>query len=642
SGAINYIDRKEAINPKNNFKIKIDDTEIDNTERKILSLINKNGTSNINKLCEDTRLKNMIYYEEKLFEKNKKDNLTRYDVNYLFNKYFDKKEHTFDINSFEKIFNKSNKKNIKNAANEKKRVLKRLQKLSEFGFIDKVSDDTYKIKDETLKNLPDFNKFEFTSYDVNKIFPLIREHGYEKTLDIKLKSMFKLEAKEGKRDYEYIKKRIENNIELGTLTRKNGEVLITKMGNQSEDKIKYPHKIFIEKRVKTLEKKSNEFKREKKLLDEQYSVSEALNFSGIIEYIDRKKARQLNNKDEIGLFTNNKDFLTTEDKNTLKEIFDNNQKKKGILWNDIISFDNAWLEKYGVYDSKTKILDTFKLKQAVRSAVNEMLKKENLDKTSVWCADIHYNTDNIHVHVSTVEINPKRKRLKRKYKSLLAIKSKVVNKIMDNSLEYKKINELMRKNIIQDRRNFDTSKEVEMKKLFLEIYKKLPEDKRQWNYNYNTLKDVRPLIDKMSNLYIEKYKKEEFTTLENELKMQQQKLKEAYGVGAKALYENFYNNKIEDLKVRLGNTVLKEIRQYDKAIKYKAKLEEYKTKKALEHKQKLEQFRSKLLAHKSVNALKRSLDKDLRNFQYDLGKDKYKNLSQYEKLQREIKYNQDK
>ncbi|MDD3225740.1 MAG: hypothetical protein PHX70_13755, partial [Clostridium sp.] len=70
SGAIDYIDRKEAINPKNNFKIKIDDTEMDNTERKILSLINKNGTSNINKLCEDTRLKNMIYYEEKLFEKN--------------------------------------------------------------------------------------------------------------------------------------------------------------------------------------------------------------------------------------------------------------------------------------------------------------------------------------------------------------------------------------------------------------------------------------------------------------------------------------------------------------------------------------------------------------------------------------------
>ena len=38
-----------------------------------------------------------------------------------------------------------------------------------------------------------------------------------------------------------------------------------------------------------------------------------------------------------------------------------------------------------------------------------MLEKENL-QNSVWSGAIHYNTDNIHIHVATVEPSPLRKK----------------------------------------------------------------------------------------------------------------------------------------------------------------------------------------------------------------------------------------
>ncbi|MGH4138334.1 relaxase MobL [Clostridium sp.] len=42
----------------------------------------------------------------------------------------------------------------------------------------------------------------------------------------------------------------------------------------------------------------------------------------------------------------------------------------------VISFDNEFLEKHGIYDSKNEVLDNRKLKEVVRASANEMLKKE--------------------------------------------------------------------------------------------------------------------------------------------------------------------------------------------------------------------------------------------------------------------------
>ena len=269
--------------------------------------------------------------------------------------------------------------------------------------------------------------------------------------------------------------------------------------------------------------------------------------------MDRKKAKSINSKSDIGLFTDNKDILDSTEKNKLKNLFNKCQENGGIMWHDVISFDNKFLEKHGIYDSKNMVLDNRKLKDVIRASANEMLKKEKLDESAIWCADIHYNTDNIHVHVSTVELNPSKERGKRKPKSILAMKSKVVNGIINNNEQYKKINDIIRKDIIENKKEVKSLDNIKLKKLFVEIHSKLPEDRKQWNYNYNTINHVRPLIDKMTDIYIEKYYKDDFLKLKKELKIQEVNLKEAYGKGKNDSYKKYYDTKIKDLKTRMGN-----------------------------------------------------------------------------------------
>ena len=108
------------------------------------------------------------------------------------------------------------------------------------------------------------------------------------------------------------------------------------------------------------------------------------------------------------LFTGEKDELSDEDKKTLKSVFEFAEKNNSLMWQTVISFDNQWLEKYKIYNSKTKELDEDKLKEVTRGCMNSMLSKENLSDSSVWSAAIHYNTDNIHIHIATVEPTPTR------------------------------------------------------------------------------------------------------------------------------------------------------------------------------------------------------------------------------------------
>lgn len=53
-----------------------------------------------------------------------------------------------------------------------------------------------------------------------------------------------------------------------------------------------------------------------------------------------------------------------------------------------------------------------KIYEATRKAVSKMLKSEGLEN-AVWSAAIHFNTDNIHVHIATVE--PELMRKKKEY-----------------------------------------------------------------------------------------------------------------------------------------------------------------------------------------------------------------------------------
>ena len=50
-----------------------------------------------------------------------------------------------------------------------------------------------------------------------------------------------------------------------------------------------------------------------------------------------------------GLFTETGDVQTMEDKTKRKDIFKQAQSKDSLMWQTVISFDNKWLEKNGLY-----------------------------------------------------------------------------------------------------------------------------------------------------------------------------------------------------------------------------------------------------------------------------------------------------
>ncbi|MCY9746949.1 MobP2 family relaxase [Paenibacillus larvae] len=356
-------------------------------------------------------------------------------------------------------------------------------------------------------------------------------------------------------------------------------------------------------------------------------------FDFYIDYIERKDAIEqakygfssyhdymANEAKTNSLFTKNEDVISQEKKEELKEIFNQAQRNGSVLWQDVISFNNDWLEKNGVYDSKTKTLDHQKIMNATRKAMEVMTTKERLEHTAVWSAAIHYNTDNIHVHIAMVEPTPSPDRIitkgkhrgkhkgKRKQSSIDAMKGKIVHNIMDRSQEYKKINDIIRNRIVKKKHEVSFAEKRQMKKLFNQIMRELPVDKRQWQYNYNSIAHVRPKIDELSEKYILKYHKKNFIQLKEQLREEMELMKEAYGEGEedKRRYEKFGETKMIDLKTRLGNAILKEMKQVSRQREreqfIRSEIKEGSGKKTrLRHKQKLSILRSLKMMHRRMN-----------------------------------------
>lgn len=304
------------------------------------------------------------------------------------------------------------------------------------------------------------------------------------------------------------------------------------------------------------------------------SKSELKNY---LNYMDRKNTHSYENEFEnyqdymsneeksTGLFTSNKDSLNDFEKSDLKSIFKQSQEKNSILWQDVISFDNEWLEEHGI--KKVGFIDEKKLKQATRNAMSEMLKKEHLEDSALWTAAIHYNTDNIHIHVATIQTKNFKERGKRKQKSIDSMKSKVANTILDRSKENEKLNSFIRDRVVHSKRNDDLmsikNKLVnrDMVRQFKKIHSMLPEDKRVWAYKMNAIANVKPEINKLTDMYIQKHFKNEFKEFEKQLDKEVEVYRKTYGDNSKA--DHYKETKIQDLYSRMGNTIFKEVKKYD-------------------------------------------------------------------------------
>ena len=367
------------------------------------------------------------------------------------------------------------------------------------------------------------------------------------------------------------------------------------------------------------------------IVSSKFIECSAKEFNSYIDYIDRKEAIRNNayNRYSLyndymgnptkttGLFNNDVDFMNEKDKENSKELFAKAQENKSIMWQDVYSFDNKWLIKQGLYNPITKELDEEKIKRAVRKSTNYILEKDGLKDSCIWNGAIHYNTDNIHIHVAICEPNPTTKRGKRTQKTLDNMKSIFANELLNDKELYKEINKNIREDIIKPKKDFSSFNDKKMKKLLLKAVKNLPKDKRHWHYEYNTMSKSNMYIDEMTKHYINTYKKDEFDTFIKNLDKQEEIFKEIYGVGSRKKYKDYKQNKIDELYKRMGNTILKEIKDYVREEELK-KYENNKSK----------WFNLKINFSKSdINKIKKAMSNDL---------DSYKNMSYYEQLQRKI------
>lgn len=308
------------------------------------------------------------------------------------------------------------------------------------------------------------------------------------------------------------------------------------------------------------------------------------------------------------LFTKDRDCLNSEDKENLKKLFEMAQENGSNMWQTVISFDNSYLSEIGVYDSKTKLLNEKVLIASGRKAICSMLEKEGL-QNAIWTASFHYNTDNIHIHIATVEPTPMREKkyykewerneegkikLKKneltgkleripllddkgnqittlKYKGKFKEDSiKTLKRVLSSELDQDKesiveISNMLRE-IIRNKKNEELLKNPKFKDKLLDIYSQIKDtgvERRYWNYNQKNFAHIKPKIDDLSNLFIQTYHSDDFNIILSKIEEKEANFKRIYG-GDNNYKENKLYSKNDGLYTRLGNAILKEIQNYDR------------------------------------------------------------------------------
>lgn len=382
-------------------------------------------------------------------------------------------------------------------------------------------------------------------------------------------------------------------------------------------------------------------------------------YAGYIDYIDRDEAVRNeysdkwngyadymgNPKKTTEMFGAGSDRLSAEEKHQLKRDFISAQDRGNLMWQTVLSFDNRWLEEQGLYDSSTNTLNADKLKELTRNSMKKMLEKEGITESAVWSAAIHYNTDNIHIHIATVEPGKTQRPVRDngepkgvwKQSTLKAGKASVVNAILRQQEENRIINDLIRKNIVGGKRDKMIAYDKDLRQAFLKVYNNLPANKQYWNYNSTNLGNLnRKNLDDLSRLYIQKFHAQDYEEFKQNVKKQQEKYREAYGDGEKVVNQ-YAQNKERELYERLGNSILKEMKEYDKRLADEERRGRLQDRRMSNYKLS-GGINNKLLAdgniHQGLNIMGHAMHRINRAFKKDF--QSMKNLAEYEKLQQKI------
>lgn len=271
-----------------------------------------------------------------------------------------------------------------------------------------------------------------------------------------------------------------------------------------------------------------------------------LSFKDYIDYMNRSYATENQNEEVTAIFTQETNYLEREKVSQLKEKLQEAYRNESLLWQGVISFDNAFLAEQGLYNLETHQVDQTALKQVMRETIPQLIKAEGLSETAFWWGNIHLNTDNIHIHFGLSELESNRDKIyyeprqqweyrgNFKQKSLNQVKSTVYHGLLK---ENAKEDLLRQEQILANLKTkllgqvMESTRQVSSaEKNFLEqAYRHLPKDKT-WRYSSNA-KDFavsKFFLDKYMDAYLEQDGNESYQAFLAETKAFLQNFEGAY------------------------------------------------------------------------------------------------------------------
>lgn len=268
----NLIEKKYLILENDTYKLTDKGTEeflkskkVDKIERTILNKYIKTEKITIEMLRKDKILNKQLKIKDYI-ENPPVFKLKKYDVIQV-GKYFEKDglriegdKRSVGEFTLEKLKNKiySLQNDDSKSNKEFKMMERRIEKLIEHGYIVKGENDSLMLtnKFNNEKNEVLNKEFVLTKYDTSVVFKYIEKSNNKLSLENLKKYIYEeyKDEKEAKRQFIYIKKRITKNIEKGYLEKnEKNEITITDYGKKEEEKIKFPYKDQLIKKLKFLE-----------------------------------------------------------------------------------------------------------------------------------------------------------------------------------------------------------------------------------------------------------------------------------------------------------------------------------------------------------------------------------------------------
>lgn len=328
---------------------------------------------------------------------------------------------------------------------------------------------------------------------------------------------------------------------------------------------------------------------------------QSLNFPEYIDYMNRSYATEKQTSDKTAVFNQEKNHLSKEEVSQLKNQLETAYQNGSLLWQGVLSFDNSFLAKHGLYDMETGQVDQATIKNVLRTAMPHLIQREGLSSDAFWWGNIHLNTDNIHIHFGLSEVESAREKIfyaprgrmelrgNFSQKSIQGLKSEIFHGLLNDQTRSRLLRqEQVLANLKTDLlRNVLQGHQVATaaEKNFLEqAYNHLPQNKN-WRFKSNA-KDFATskfFLNRYLDSYFENEGKEVYDNFIKETRTFLEEYRTAYSSDDHRSYERvryvdgkpikqtvstagydmekLLKRRENDLRERLGNAILKQFKE---------------------------------------------------------------------------------